>query len=469
MEARSVTINQNQSALRDRARGFHANKFVRVYLPYLLLALVLLVLHWDMSLNLSDDGIFQDALNQMSLPEYMAYLYLYVNGKVFPDSMAALFTWLNPWVWKTIDILMYLIIAACMNRFFAPNSKTSLPGCLAVLLLPFSILNSAGWVATSTNYIWTTAALLVALVPLLCAGGLEKHRWFYLFCFIGCLYASNQEQSGAILVTLYAIAIAAKKYSRQPIDGFTWISFLTSAAGIAFVFTAPGHRTRASAIYSIFVIPEYLHMSLLDKLIRGFTATAAYLFSGNTAIWLVFCLLLFLAVVLCCKDPLKGLISAFPLLYNLGFGVFKARLLPQSLYVLYIFYPKAGYTTPDYPYLDAWRYTEWTYYLPLFLAILTVGVILLSILWLSQAQGKAVPLFLAFSAGLCSRLVMGFSPTLYGSGLRTFTFFYFALEICAVLLLDELGSRSKCGAAVGWAALALGAGYTFHLSYLSIM
>lgn len=130
--------------------------FARYALPYILLGAALLALHWDMSLNLSDDGIFQDALNQMSLADYMAYLYLYVNGKVFPDAMAAIFTWLYPWVWKITDILMYLVIAACMNHYFAPDRKTSLPGCLAVLLLPFSILNSAGWVATSTNYIWTT-------------------------------------------------------------------------------------------------------------------------------------------------------------------------------------------------------------------------------------------------------------------------------------------------------------------------
>ena len=47
-------------------------------------------------------------------------------------------------------------------------------------------------------------------------------------------------------------------------------------------------------------------------------------------------------------------------------------------------------------------------------------------------------------AAFCSRIAMGFSPTLYASAERTFIFAYFSLIICTFLLYNNLtGKRTQ--------------------------
>ena len=108
---------------------------------------------------------------------------------------------------------------------------------------------------------------------------------------------------------------------------------------------------------------------------------------------------------------------------------------------------------PAYRYIDASSYGSWQSYLPLAAALLILGLVFLEVFW-AFGRGKAgACLFLTLAAGFCSRVVMGFSPTLYGAYYRTFLFLYLALGICIAMVLDRLlreGGRAR-------AALALSA------------
>ncbi|MCD8337893.1 MAG: DUF6056 family protein [Lachnospiraceae bacterium] len=242
-----------------------SSEFVsQTVIPYVLLAILLLALHWDMSLDLSDDALFKEVLNNKSLLEHIRCLYMETNGKIFPDTMAAIFTYLNPWLWKCVDISMYLVIAVCINLLFASDTHNSVLGFIAVLFIPFSILNSAGWVATSTNYIWSTAGLLLALLPLKYA----LKPWMFLLCLLGNIYAGNQEQSGAILLTVYIIFIVLKKAGKKPIGRQIWVSIAVAAAGLVVIFTAPGHIQRGN-YYSEFRVPDFITLNIGEKLLRG--------------------------------------------------------------------------------------------------------------------------------------------------------------------------------------------------------
>ena len=42
------------------------------------------VLHWNMSLDLSDDGIFKEVLKNQTLAQHISNLYFVTNGKIFP-------------------------------------------------------------------------------------------------------------------------------------------------------------------------------------------------------------------------------------------------------------------------------------------------------------------------------------------------------------------------------------------------
>ena len=49
---------------------------------------------------------------------------------------------------------------------------------------------------------------------------------------------------------------------------------------------------------------------------------------------------------------------------------------------------------------------------------------------------------LVFLVGLASRLIMGFSPTIFASGSRTIIFFEFAMIIASILIWQELVKKN---------------------------
>ena len=155
--------------MRDRlytARNFlytHRKQIER-WAVYLLFFILLFFLHRNMSLNLNDDAIFSQELKQETLLQHISHLYFKTNGKIFTDTMAAIFTYLPSFIWKTVDIGVLFLIVLCADRLFI-TSRHIILSCFSILLLNFTYLTSAGYVASSVNYTWCTAALLVCTVP----------------------------------------------------------------------------------------------------------------------------------------------------------------------------------------------------------------------------------------------------------------------------------------------------------------
>lgn len=386
--------------------------WIRCQLSYFVFILLMFILHWNMSLNVSDDSVFSEVLKNETLLEHISSLYFVENGKVFPDTLAAIFTYINPIIWKICNIFILLIIAVCINKLFLLRN-TKLFGCIVVLLFPFSLLTSAGYVATSVNYVWSTAALLVALIPLKYVQQLHTKPVLYVACIFACIYASNQEQSGAILVTVYLIFIIYSICTKRKIYRYIWIQFIISILGVVFVFSAPGHIKR-SQLYTIFNQPDFLTLDFFEKLIRGFTSTSAVIITGQYLIWPLLCLMLLLVIWIRRQEIYIRLLAVIPVLSSLCLGVFQ-DYMPMKIRQLFSFYPSWGYSMPDYMYIDASTYTQAKYYIPLFISLILLGLVILEIFWAFGNELKGIIIFLTFSAGICTRVIMGFSPTLYGS------------------------------------------------------
>lgn len=413
----------------------HKNK-IEKYLCYSIFLILMILLHWNMSLDLSDDSVFKEVLKNETLIEHIVSLYMVENGKIFPDTLAAIFTYVNPLIWKILNIGILFIIVICIDHLFISSGKRIF-SCLAILLFPFSLLTSAGYVATSVNYLWSTAALLVSLLPLKYAAQFKKRPMMYVVCFFAGLYAGNQEQAGAIVVTVYTFFILYSFFQKVKFHKYIWVQYILSILGVLFVFTAPGHIKR-STMYTIFNLPDFLTLDFFEKLIRGFTSTAAVIITGNTVIWPVFCFLLMLVVCYRNKEILIRLLSVIPLAGSLIFGNFRNLIFPENISRKFAYYVSWGFSMPDYRPIDASTYAKWYYYVPMAVSFIIVGIILLEIFWAFNTEKSGLIIFLTFSAGLCTRLIMGFSPTLYGSSFRTFIFLYLALGICIAILLDQL-------------------------------
>lgn len=442
-------------------------KAIGTWGTYALFLVLMALLHREMSLDISDDGIFKEILKEKTLAEHMSTLYFSLNGKVFPDTLAAVFTYLPPVVWKALDAAVLLGIVLCVRKLFAPSAPAAL--CMVpVLLLDFGLLPSAGYVATSVNYLWTSAAALAALLPLKYADRFPGCPAMYPVCAAAGIYAGNHELSGAIVVTVYTLFLGAALYKKNTVSRYLWFQYFLAILGLVFLFTAPGHVHRES-VYNIFCIPDYLALDPLEKLARGVTSTAAVILTGHTVIWPLFCYLLALAVWLRNRQPFIRLLSLVPLASCLVLGNFQ-RFLPEPAREALSYRASWSFSMPDYRYIDAVSYPSWRAYLPLAAALLVLGLAVLEIFWAFGRGKEGICLFLTFAAGFCTRLAMGFSPTLYGSYYRTFIFLYLALGICIVMLTDRLlrsGDRLKAG--LGAAAVCICVAYTYYGSMQGIL
>lgn len=444
-------------------------KKIKTIFPYMLLLVVLVTLHWNMGYR-SDDEIFKTILDNTSIVDHIKNYYLYINGKIFPDTMAAIFAHGDLRIWKCINIAIFLTVAICINKLFFEEENNKWLGCAVVILMPFNLLQSAGYIATSTNYVWCTAALLIALLPIKYGEKLKSYQ--ILICLCGAIYAGNQEQTAAILLVLYMLYCINGYMKKQKICKCNWFMFGVSIFNMIFLFTAPGHSARSN-IYTIFNQPDFLQLSFFDKFFRGFTSTMAYLWAGKNFIWPLLCITLFLMVLVRYKEnKLIIIISAMPVFGSLGVGFFQDYIMPQSVLDLFKWYPEWGYSMWDYRYINAMTYTDYKYYLPIVFSVVMLGIIYLEIFWIYKYEKNAIIVFLSLSAGLASRIIMGISPTLYGSSFRTFIELYFAVGICIVVLLHDLITKYAEEREVvytGKVLIIISVIGTFYISYHSII
>lgn len=457
--------------MRDRlytARNFmytHRKQIER-WAVYLLFFILLFFLHRNMSLNLSDDAIFSQELKKESLLQHISHLYFKTNGKIFTDTMAAIFTYLPSFIWKTVDIGVLFLIVLCADRLFI-TSRNIILSCFSILLLDFNYLTSAGYVASSVNYTWCTAALLVSLLPLKYASRFEKKSLLLPACWLAGLYAGNQEQAGAIVITVYTLFIVASLVKKVKIHRYIWIQYVITIGSLILLLTAPGHANKATT-FNIFFIPDYLALDFFEKIIRGFTSTAAVILTGKNILWPLFCFLLMLTVWAKKRELSVRLVSLIPLAASLVCGKWQ-RYLPLNIQEIFSYYTPWSFQMPDYRYIDAYTYTDWKFYVPLALALFILGLVLLEILWIFGTDPKGIIILLILGAGFCSRIIMGFSPTLYGSSYRTFVFLCLALGFCIAILLDKLLLEAdRLKTALGFAVTLLYVAATYSDSLKNI-
>jgi len=73
------------------------------------------------------------------------------------------------------------------------------------------------------------------------------------------------------------------------------------------------------------------------------------------------------------------------------------------------------------------------YIILLFMSVFAFFLILMTFILFRNSEQKWIA-FLVLGAGIVSRIVIGFSPTVFASGSRTFLFIYVALVIYGILL-----------------------------------
>ena len=427
---------------------------------------VLLFLHSFLRTGWGDDRAF--AGDEIPFWDFLINRYQTWTSRVLIETGVKLLASSPEWVWKVLNSLVVLLlvwIAADLFGVECGGSKIRSQIFFFCLLgcLPVSSLNDAGWIATTLNYLWPLTFGLVAMRPV--KHWIREERcpaWEYAVCPVCLIFAANTEQGAGLLLGVYLLYGGYLIWRRRAPSVFYFILLFFIAASVVFIWTAPGNALRFAVEMNRW-FPGYDRLSLLQKLLMGFLDSVNYYVSagGSGRTNYLFALLvgIFFAGIWRRKReegfPGRTAVAFLPFAFYWGIGRFaNARIegdgFPRGGHILGLFGRNRCLPTGA----GTFEYLGWISY-PWKMVLLQAGVYLgllfcvgMTIWFLHGKNFETLLEFVILGSGLLTRLIMGFSPTIYASGERTSLYCSVAILIVCLRNLQiyiGLQDRKKRG------------------------
>lgn len=388
-----------------------------------------------------DDAFYIEAITGVPILGFVTERYFNWTSRVIIESTLGFIFRYSKYIWTFGTIFMVTLIGYSISKIFVRKEikkEMNMMIMWLVILYPFERMSSAGWAATTVNYIWPMALGLYSLISIKCAWNKKKINFFQGIVFsLATIYACNQEQCCAILFATYLIfTIILTIRDKVKVSPFMYLQTILAIVSIIFILTNPGNAARKQdEIVAYF--PEYNSVTLIDKLVLGITVTMGELLVNYSVTFAVFSFMLLIYTWYNYKDRLIRGISAIPLTATLALSYFSSFTENTFITIKWIrenFVKEERIITADkYTYLG--NYTE------LVISLVVIFSIIICLLLIFKKLKNALPVYV-FGAGLVSRLIMGFTPTLYVSTNRTFIIMEFACIICTLLIWQEFITKA---------------------------
>ena len=420
---------------------------------------VQLLMHLNCDTLFADDGLFYTALDGGGkLLPFLADRWARWSGRLIIEGILALSTH-SIRTWRVLDSFVMTGLAWGIFRLSDGERRadTALLSCLMVLSIPFSVIRSTGWQATSVNYTWPLSAALVCLVPSVDrVRGRRPSAPRRVLSLAAAVLAANQEQMAVLLFLLSGgVLIAAKRRERKT-DGWTAAILAIAAAELALHLLCPGSRARSLQSVNLVNLRDYGRFTLIDKLSIGLTSTGTLLFyMKNRPFWIFLALILgaaagnrrsLPALAVCCAAPAFCLAAgSWRRLSGIAwlgrFSAYDLQLGPARIL-------DGGQTAGMFVF---------------------TFVLLMTLLSLYAAGGETAGTWTALfvlAAGFAARMVLSFSPTVVESGERTMLPLYAAMMLSALCCAAPLRGRARLAPAwlMAFAAAAMNAAGSFALA-----
>lgn len=312
--------------------------------------------------------------------------------------------------------------------------------CL-MLLYPVALMAGSGWMTAYITYFWPLACGITAMVSLKKMYSGEKISVLQGIFFTLCLiFAVDLEVCAVfytcILCTYIVLIIWGKRFDFLKIV-YTVFQLLVCTGGIIFALTCPGNEARKLSNIAYW-FPSYTSFTIVDKAVLGVNSAFINLYS-NDIFWLILCISVCLLTVIFGKRDVKAwVISAIPLTVILLMTILKPVIglyYPETVSLFDLF--------ADKKYVDPTNYNSLAAYIPFIIFMISAASLLLAIIELFEDEKKAFFACAVIVSGIMSRLTLGFSPTVFASGKRTFIFLDFAIIFILVYLRKEYSERMQ--------------------------
>lgn len=323
-------------------------------------------------------------------------------------------------LWRIINAIAMTIIAVMPAYLLHLKNKMMgfALGTILSLSISISTLNNAGWIATTTNYVWVMAAALISVFPIINYMESDKISWMnYFISIVAIFYAANQEQMVIILFSILVfMGIMIKLKDKGNLILFL-PHFIIIMTNLFVVITCKGNHLRNLQETKQW-FPEFRNYSIFTKFELGYISTLRYLILNLSLFMSLFLLLIFMLGLIKNMPMTKKMISGIP------FVIYEVVSLGHRM--------TSGKALAYYFNLQATNQIRLIFCLTFFVAMVALSI------WCLCDSNKEffIALFILF-LGIISRVMIGFTPTVFVSGIRTFYFTYVMFIVCAIYLLKN--------------------------------
>ncbi len=433
------------------------NIIKKKYLPFVVLFVLMLILH-SVFVVYGDDTFFSTLLEGSTMYEVLKLRYLTWSSRTIIEFLLICILQLDFWVWKILDCFIVIILAMSLSKIINYNKSTLLDWAIVLMILiyDFHEMITAGWAATTLNYLWPFTLGIYSLVILFKMLRDEKIMPYeYVLSLFAAIIALNVEQMCVILIVSY-IFICCYLFSIKKNIKFPLILTLVGLAELIYILTSPGNKNRTLVEWGVY-LPEFKMLTFIDKVTLGFASTMQNYFLNISLVYI--CLTTLIAIFIWKKyiDKIYRILGTIPFLlvvifnitnYNIFVKINEKLNMPIILKIGHfcaflddkIFFDindrmqSAKLTQPIH--LD--NFTQISAYLPIIIFILALTILIIDIYLIFENKLETIIVIGIILIGIAARMIMGFSPTVFASNTRTFIYTDFSFIITCILMLRKM-------------------------------
>lgn len=386
------------------------------YVYYVCLFIFVFALHLFMRPGEADDLWFIN--NYTGNPLSFAYMrYMQWSSRFLIEMVLVFIASLPLIVWKVLDTLMIVLLFYSGNKLLnIKNRKILIFEIFLIMILPWKVFGETGWIATTLNYTWPITLGFYGFSILL----EEKTNFLkQIISFFCIIFACNQEQMCCVMLAFIIICFCIRTFQKKNNKVFLIPFIICILMGVLHII-CPGNSMRQISEMQTWY-PAYQNFDVLDKISIGIISTVTAILFDFRIIYIAFIGMLILYIKYL---PLNKKLS-YIIQFILGCFIF-INIYPFDSTQL-MFYSKAQ---------ESIVITFMNFVLPVLLFSLLISIVIYLIL---KTKNKYNYMFvLLFLSGICSRLILGFSPTVYASGKRTVIYFYIVCYLLTIFIMKTI-------------------------------
>lgn len=401
------------------------SKPTSLVITYVLMFALFFIAHINLDYY-GDDYVFRDLLMGNGLIETLSIRWETWTSRLIIESILLLVTQ-NIWIWKILNSIILVILVHAISRLSFVNISVGrlILTFLIAHLYPFNDMYSAGWMATTVNFLWPLTLMTVAFIPVrkLIAGNItinNKTLFIYTICAI---ISVNNEQVAFITLLVGFLSFGYIRFIKKTKNFYPLILGIIALISVGIISICPGNQIRTTTDISIYS-PHWDLMHFYDKMFIAIQTTSAVLLKNTYILGIALSLLLTIGLY-------RKKLSIDSIFIFLFFAVllsirFICNIRGTIILPLFAYQPSE--TSLYYPFFSS---------ILLFLLHFTVLFSFPYLVW-RLLGNDSIPIIVLLLIGIASRLLVGLSPTFLASGNRTMIFYYFALLYSIVYMTKTL-------------------------------